>query len=141
MNATPLLRAVVAGVVVALVATTTPTPVQARVVGTEEALAAAAAADASSGVAGPRHDRASIDALLARDDVRAQLESLGVDPQQARERVQALDDLQVQALADRLEQMPAGGSVLGVVFLVFVILLVTDILGFTRVFPFTRPIR
>ena len=141
MNATPLLRAVVAGVVVALVATTTPTPVQARVAGAEAALAAAAAADASSGVAGPRHDRASIDALLARDDVRAQLESLGVDPQQARERVQALDDLQVQALADRLEQMPAGGSVLGVVFLVFVILLVTDILGFTRVFPFTRPIR
>lgn len=139
MNASPLLRAVVvAGVVVALVATTTPTPVQARIVGTEEALAAAAAADATA-VRG--YDRASIDALFARDDVRAQLESLGVDPQQARERVQALDDAQVQALAERLDQMPAGGSVLGVALLVFVILLVTDILGFTRVFPFTRSIR
>lgn len=141
MNASPLLRAVVAGVVVALVATTTPTPVQARIVGTEEALAAAAADSGAGAVASRGYDRASIDALFARDDVRVQLESLGVDPQQARERVQALDDAQVQALAERLEQMPAGGSVLGVVFLVFVILLVTDILGFTRVFPFTRPIR
>lgn len=135
MNASPLLRTVVAGVVVALVATTTPTPVQARIVGTEEALAAADATAARG------YDRASIDALFARDDVRAQLESLGVDPQQARERVQALDDAQVQALAERLDQMPAGGSVLGVALLVFVILLVTDILGFTRVFPFTRSIR
>jgi len=136
MQTRPLLRAVVAGVVVALVATTTPAPLQARVIGTEEALAAAAPQ------ASPlRYDRASIDALLARDDVRAQLEALGVDPQDARARVQALDDAQAQALAERLDEMPAGGSVLGVVFMVFVILLVTDILGFTRVFPFTRPIR
>lgn len=134
MNASPLLRAVVAGVVVALVATTTPTPVQARVVGTEEALAAAEGLP-------QRHDRASIDALLARDDVRAQLEALGVDPQEARARVQALDDAQAQALAGQLDEMPAGGGVLGVVFTVFIILLVTDILGFTRVFSFTRPIR
>ncbi len=136
MNASPLLRAVVAGVVVALVATTTPAPLQARVIGTEEALAAAAPEPVPM-----RYDRASIDALLARDDVRAQLEALGVDPQDARARVQALDDAQAQALAERLDEMPAGGSVLGVVFMVFVILLVTDILGFTRVFPFTRPIR
>lgn len=136
MTASPLLRAVVAGVVVALVASTTPAPLQARVIGTDEALAAAAPEAVPL-----RYDRASIDALLARDDVRAQLEALGVDPQDARARVQALDDAQAQALAERLDEMPAGGSVLGVVFLVFVILLVTDILGFTRVFPFTRPIR
>ncbi|MCO5101585.1 MAG: PA2779 family protein [Burkholderiaceae bacterium] len=135
MNASPLLRAVVASVVVALVATTVPAPTQARIVGTEEALGTVAETSP------PRHDRASIDALLARDDVRAQLEALGVDPQEARARVQALDDAQAQTLAERLDRMPAGGSVLGVAFLVFVILLVTDILGFTRVFPFTRPIR
>ncbi|HEY0878455.1 MAG TPA: PA2779 family protein [Zeimonas sp.] len=137
MKASPLLRAVVAGVVVALVATTTPAPIQARVITTEEALAGNGAATEAPA----RFDRAALDALLARDDVRAQLESLGVDPEEALARVQALDDAQAQALAARLEQMPAGGSVLGVVFLVFVILLVTDILGFTRVFPFTRPIR
>ena len=137
MNAHPLLRAIVAGVVVALVATTTPAPVQARIIGTEEALAAAQVDTAATAVPARR----TLDSWLARDEVRAQLESLGVDPGQARARVQALDDAQAQALAERLDEMPAGGSVLGVVFLVFVILLVTDILGFTRVFPFTRPIR
>lgn len=133
MNVRPLLRAVAAGVVVALVATTTPAPVQARIVTTEEALAGSAA--------GVPVDRSALEALLARDDVRTRLEALGVSPEEARARVQALDDAQAQALAEQLERLPAGGSVIGAVVLVFVILLVTDILGFTRVFPFTRPIR
>jgi len=37
-----------------------------------------------------------------------------------------------------LDEMPAGASVVGALFAVFVILLVTDILGLTNVFPFTR---
>ena len=41
-------------------------------------------------------------------------------------------------MADRLDEMPAGASVVGALFAVFVILLVTDILGLTNVFPFTR---
>lgn len=133
MNVRPLLRSVTAGVVVALIAATTPAPVQARIVTTEEALAAASLPASAH--------RSALEALLARDDVRAQLESLGVSQQEALARVQALDDAQAQALAGQLEQLPAGGSVVGAVVLVFVILLVTDILGFTRVFPFTRPLR
>jgi hypothetical protein len=67
---------------------------------------------------------------------------LGVDPRLARERVDALTDAQIERIAGRVEQLPAGGaSVVGVLFAVFVILLVTDILGLTRVFPFTRPAR
>ena len=53
----------------------------------------------------------------------------------------ALDDQQVRELAARLDQMPAGAGVLGVIFAIFVILLVTDILGLTKVFPFTRSVR
>ncbi|MCY1310880.1 hypothetical protein D9M70_611210 [compost metagenome] len=52
-----------------------------------------------------------------------------------------MSDAEVAQLADRVDQAPAGGDVLGVLFAVFVILLVTDILGFTQVFPFTRPIQ
>ena len=67
---------------------------------------------------------------------------MGVDPRLARERVDALTDAQIERIAGRFEQLPAGGaSVVGVLFAVFVILLVTDILGLTRVFPFTRPAR
>jgi hypothetical protein len=121
---------VTGAVVAGLLASTMPAPVSARVVTTEEALSAT-----------PASDRAALDALLARDDVRAQFEALGVDPAQARERVQALDDQQVRELAARLDQLPAGAGVLGVIFAIFVILLVTDILGLTKVFPFTRSVR
>lgn len=123
-------RAIAAAVVAGLLASTFPAPANARVVTTEEALAAT-----------PVSDRAALDALLAREDVRAQLEAFGVDAAQARERVQALDDQQVRELASRIDQAPAGAGVLGILFTVFIVLLVTDILGLTRVFPFTRPIR
>ena len=41
----------------------------------------------------------------------------------------------------QIDSAPAGAGIVGTLFTVFVILLVTDILGLTKVFPFTRPIR
>jgi hypothetical protein len=127
-----LARAVTGAVVAGLLASTVPAPVSARVVSTEEVLSRSTT---------PASDRATLDALLARDDVRAQLEALGVDPADARARVQALDDQDARELAARIDQLPAGSGVLGVLFAVFVILLVTDILGFTKIFSFTRSVR
>lgn len=92
--------------------------------------------------AGAQAERARVDAFLGRQDVQERLTALGVDAQSAKERVAALGDEEVARLAERLDQMPAGGSdVLGILFAVFIILLVTDILGFTKIFPFTRSVR
>jgi hypothetical protein len=80
--------------------------------------------------------------LLARDDVRTALVANGVDPASVEARVAALTDAEARQLADQLDRLPAGGdSVIGVLFLIFVILLITDILGLTKIFPFTRPVR
>ncbi len=79
--------------------------------------------------------------FMLREDVRAQMQSLGVDADSVRERVDAMTDEEVSKLAGRVDQMPAGGDVLGILFAVFIILLVTDILGLTKVFPFTRSVR
>lgn len=79
--------------------------------------------------------------FMAREDVRAQMESLGVDANSVRERVDAMTDEEVGQLAGRIDQMPAGAGIVGVLFVVFIILLVTDILGLTKVFPFTRSVR
>ena len=57
------------------------------------------------------------------------------------ERVNAMSDAEVAQLAGRIDQAPAGGDVLGMLFTIFIILLVTDILGLTKVFPFTRSVR
>lgn len=103
--------------------------VQAAMVGTGEAVAAANA----------QHNRDRVTAALARPDIKAQLESMGVDPADASARVAALSDADVSMLAQRLDTLPAGGdSILGVLLFVFILLLVTDILGLTKVFPFTR---
>ncbi len=85
--------------------------------------------------------RERVAAFLARDDVRAELQTQGVSADDAIARVQAMSDAEVAQLAQRVDQAPAGAGVIGVLFTVFVILLVTDILGFTKVFPFTRAIR
>jgi hypothetical protein len=86
--------------------------------------------------------REKVRSFLDRIDVRARMEALGVDPEAARARVDALTDEEVSQLAGRIDQLPAGGdSVLGILFAIFIILLITDILGLTKVFPFTRSVR
>jgi hypothetical protein len=89
--------------------------------------------------AAPERDR--IVAFLDRADVVAQMQNMGVSPGEAKDRVYALSDEEVHQLAGKLDQLPAGGDILSLLFTVFVILLVTDILGFTKVFTFTRPIK
>ena len=86
-------------------------------------------------------ERARLAAVLDREEVRAALEANGVSPTQVRQRVGAMTDEEVRMLAGRIDELPAGGDVLGVLLTVFIVLLITDILGFTRVFPFTRPVR
>jgi hypothetical protein len=66
---------------------------------------------------------------------------MGVDADAARARVDALTDDEATDLAARIDQLPAGGDILGVIFVIFIVLLVTDILGLTKVFPFTRSMR
>lgn len=80
--------------------------------------------------------------FLARDDVRQQMEALGIDGDEATARAANMTDQEVMRLAGHLDQLPAGqdalGAILGAFLVVFLILLLTDILGLTSVFPFTR---
>lgn len=85
--------------------------------------------------------RAKLAAEVARPDVVSRLEAMGISSSDAQLRVAALSDSEAQSLASDMDKMPAGGDVIGVLFGVFVILLVTDILGFTKIFPFTRSVR
>ncbi|MFD2450176.1 PA2779 family protein [Vogesella fluminis] len=93
---------------------------------------------AVTGAPDPGHARLA--AVLARDNVRSEMERLGIDPASAQERVAALTDEEAASLADQIDKAPAGG-IIGAILLVFFVLLVTDILGLTKVFPFTRSVR
>lgn len=85
------------------------------------------------------NDRSSIIAKLDRPEIQAQLENLGISKADAQSRVAALTDEQAASLRHKIDSLPAGGDgIVGALLLIFIILLVTDILGLTKVFPFTR---
>ena len=77
---------------------------------------------------------ARIDAVLAREEVRARLEQYGVDPIAANERIAALTDEELSLLATELEDLPAGGSLLGVAGVVFIVLLILELVGVIDIF-------
>ncbi len=85
-------------------------------------------------------DRAKIVSMLSRDEVQTELVARGIDPTEAKSRVAALTDDEASSLASQLDKAPAGG-IIGAILLVFFVLLITDILGFTKVYPFTRSVR
>lgn len=85
--------------------------------------------------------REKVQAFLGRDDVRAALEKQGVDAVAATERVQAMTDVEVAQLADRVDQAPAGAGIAGLALTVLVVLIVTDLLGLTNIFTFTGSVR
>ncbi|OGI63820.1 MAG: hypothetical protein A2W18_09120 [Candidatus Muproteobacteria bacterium RBG_16_60_9] len=106
--------------------------VHAAVIGTEAVVSAQQA----------EFDRTRVQSLLGRAEIKQQLLAAGVDPSQVSERVDALNDNEVHQLAAKIDQLPAGGDALGVLVFVFIVLLITDILGFTDVFPFVKkPVR
>lgn len=97
-------------------------PASAALVGTEQLLQQ------------PADDRARLTATFSRPEVQRQLIALGVDPGSAQQRVAAMTDAEIAELNTKLEQLPAGGSFLGAIVLIAVVLLVTDAIGVTDVY-------
>ena len=114
-----------------LFATQTATMAQAEMLATENAIDKYAA----------HADRGYLMDALQRDDVQAAMIEEGVDPAEAEARLAALSDGEVEALVVQMQNDTAGADIVGTLFTVFVILLVTDILCFTRIFNFTRCVR
>lgn len=106
--------------------------VQAAMIGTGESLARQAA----------QMDRQKLQHLLERSDVRNQLAAWGVQPEEAQSVIDNLTDAEIRTMAGNMESLPAGGNAVGVIvgaaLVVFLVLLITDILGYTNVFPFVK---
>jgi hypothetical protein len=83
-------------------------------------------------------------AFLARPDVRGQMEALGVSPEEASARAGSLSDREVLQIDAMLDTVPAGGDLFGVALTVlivlFLLLVITELLGWTDVFPFLSPL-
>ena len=79
-------------------------------------------------------DLAAVNAALAREEVRAQFEALGVEPAQVESRVAALTDSELRTLAGQMAEMPAGADALAVIGIVFLVLLILEAVGVIDVF-------
>lgn len=106
-------------------------PVQAAMVGTPELVQSEL----------KQLNRAQLAQLLDRSDVQQRLTALGVDPGAAKSRVADLTDAQIAEINQRLEQLPAGGDILGIALLLFLVFVFTDIIGATDIFPFVHPVK
>jgi len=86
--------------------------------------------------------RDCLNRMMIREDVQTAFTSYGITPLEAKARLDTLSDAEIMRLYNQMEQLPAGGSDLGTAFIavgvIFVILFITDLLGYTDVFSFTR---
>jgi hypothetical protein len=107
-------------------------PVHASLVGTADILNVQENVDA----------RQKVMRFLEREDVVKQLNALGVAKEEARSRVATMTAEEINLLSNHIDQMPAGGDALGflvgVAFVAFVTLIITDIIGITDVFTFIK---
>ena len=83
-------------------------------------------------------DREFLLTSLEREEVRTALTSQGVDLEMAKQRVASMSDEEVRMLNQKMEEMPAGGGVVGIIIIVFLVLVITDLVGWTDVFPFVN---
>ncbi len=85
-----------------------------------------------------------IDTFLAKQEVADKLSAMGVSKDELKERLSSLSSDEIAKINSKIDEMPAGGdagAIVGVLAFIFVLLIVTDVLGFTKVFTFTRSVR
>ena len=89
-------------------------------------------------------DKEKLMQIISREDVAIKFQELGVDSKAIEARVASMTDEEASKVALQIDTLPAGAdagaSILGAMVFIFVVLLITDILGLTKVFNFTKSI-
>ena len=80
--------------------------------------------------------------ILDQDAAREQLQALGVSPDWARTRVNSLTDAELARINQGIVDLNTGeSSILGVLLVVFIVFVITDVIGATDIFPFIHPVK
>ena len=109
----------------------------------QSAMAAMVGTEAVIDIERSRDARDDLQSLLAREDVQRLMVAQGIDVQEAKNRINSLTDKEAIQAADHFQELDAGGSsfltaLLIVALIIFLVLLVTDIAGYTDIFPFVK---
>ena len=84
--------------------------------------------------------QSDINVLFERQEVISKLSEMGVDVEMAKQRAANLTNEQIAQINQQIESLPAGGDIVGIALTVFIVLVITDMLGATDVFPFVNKI-
>lgn len=86
---------------------------------------------------GQQYDQQQLLSALSSDELKQQLQQLGVDTEQLNDRIASLTTAEIQQLNEELSEQPAGGIV-GVLLTIFIVFIVTDMLCATDIFSFVK---
>lgn len=107
-------------------------PVQAAMVGTGE-------------IVNPEQYSLARDELqqfLDQEAAQQQLQAWGVNPDLVKERINSLTDSELARINREIDTLNAGGtSILGVLLIIFIVFVITDVIGATNIFPFIHPVK
>ena len=84
--------------------------------------------------------RSAILQTVNRSDVKQRLLDMGVKPADIESRVNMMTAEEIAQLNQQIDELPAGGDVLGVILIIFIVFVITDVIGATDIFPFIRPV-
>ena len=87
------------------------------------------------------NDKTELRQIIRRADVQTQLLNMGVSTADLDSRINQMTQEEVAQLSQQINQLPAGGSILGTVVLIFLVFVITDVIGATDIFPFIHPVR
>ncbi|MGD8581569.1 MAG: PA2779 family protein [Gammaproteobacteria bacterium] len=77
---------------------------------------------------------------ISRSDVKEQLLALGVNPADVESRINLMTHEEIAQLNQKIDELPAGGDVLGILLVIFIVFVITDVIGATDIFPFIHPV-
>ena len=87
-----------------------------------------------------RSARTELLQTINRADVKEQLLNMGVKAEDIESRVKLMTHEEIAQLNQQIDELPAGGDLLGVILIVFIVFVITDVIGATDIFPFIKPV-
>jgi predicted PurR-regulated permease PerM len=85
--------------------------------------------------------RDGLQQLFEQETARQQLQAWGANPDQIKSRIDSLTDAELAQFNQQVNDLQAGGDVLGILLVIFLVFIITDVIGATDIFPFIHPVK
>lgn len=85
--------------------------------------------------------RDSLQQLFAQQAAQQQLQAWGVSPDRIKNRIDSLTDTELARINQQVNDLNAGGNILGILLVIFIVFIITDVIGATDIFPFVHPVK